>query len=227
MKARYVTPFLLTVSSAAALAQASPAASAAATATPAAATATSTKAHICLAPSSVETVGGTAADAITAVRETFTSYLTGPTLEVAPLTSRLPSQAREEAKSANCPYLLLTTVKQERKTSGGGPSLLSRVASTAAQQGAYSVGMATGSTAGRVAADAAGGAAGAAATNYGSAMQTKDELTLITHLETADGKALVDMSDKKKAESNGQDLLTPLVEKAASAVASAVAKPGK
>jgi DNA-binding cell septation regulator SpoVG len=36
---------------------------------------------------------------------------------------------------------------------------------------------------------------------------------------------LVNMTGKKTADSNGQDLLTPLVEKAANAVESAVAKP--
>ncbi len=207
MTARFLTPLLLTLASASAAAQG-----------------TSTRAHICLAPASVETASGTAADAMNAVRETFTSYLTGPSLEVAPLTSRLPSQAREEAKASNCPYLLLTTLKQTRK-SGGGGGVLSRVAGGAVQQGAYSAGASTNSAAGRIGGDAAAGAAGAAASNYGSSTKTSDELTLTTHLESADGKVLVDMTDKRKAESNGEDMLTPLVEKAATAVAAAVAKP--
>ena len=187
---------------------------------------TSTKAHICLAPASVQTASGTADQAISAVRETFTSYLTGPSLEVAALTARLPSQAVEEAKAANCPYVLLTTVKQVHKSSGGGSSLLSRMAGGAAQQGAYAAGGAVGSTGGQIAVNAAGGAAGAAANNYGSSTQAKDELTLTSHLQSADGKVLVDMTDKRKAESNGEDMLTPLVEKAATAIAAAV-KPAK
>jgi len=161
-----------------------------------------------------------------AVRETFTSYLTGPTLEVAPLTSRLPEQAREEAKTSNCPYVLFTTLKQERKTNNG-PGLLRRVAGQAVQEGAYTVGSNSGTAAGQIAGNAAGGAAGAAATGYSNSTQSKDELTLTTHLESGDGKVLVDMKEKKKADSNGEDLLTPLVEKGATAVAAAVVKPSK
>jgi hypothetical protein len=161
-----------------------------------------------------------------AVRETFSSFLTGPTLEVAPLESRLPSQAKAEAKAANCPFVLLTTLKQVHK-GGGGPSLLGRAAAGAVQGGASSVGGLTNSAGAGVAANATSGAAGAAAQNYGSSTQSKDEMTLSTHLENGDGKVLVDMTDKRTAQSNGEDMLTPLVEKAATAVANAVSAPAK
>jgi len=183
------------------------------------------KAHICMAPSSVETAGSTAADAIAAVRAQFTSYLTGPTLEVALLQSRLPDQARIEAKADNCPYVLFTTLKQVHKSGGGGGGLLGRVAGGAVQQGAYAAGSDVSSTGARVAMNAGAGGAGSAM-SYSGSTQAKDELTLTTHLEAADGTVLVDMTDKRKADSNGEDLLTPLVEKGATAVAQAVAKRG-
>jgi hypothetical protein len=109
-----------------------------------------TGSQICLAPASAEVATGNTADAVNAVRETFTSFLTGPTLSVKPLNARLESQVREEAKLAGCPYLLLTTVKQVHKTGGGG--ILGRMAGGAAQQGAWSAAGGAGSTAGRVAA---------------------------------------------------------------------------
>ena len=162
------------------------AAQAAPTATTAPATASSVRAHIRLAPSSVQIATGTAADAMSAVRAVFTSYLTGPTLEVAPLTSRLPAQARQEAKTDNCPYVLFTTLKQVHKTSGGGGnSLLGRMAGGAVQQGSYAVGGVTSSVPAGVAVNAAGGAAGAAATNYGSQTKPDDELTLSTRSSRA------------------------------------------
>jgi hypothetical protein len=179
-----------------------------------------------MAPSSVEAAGATAADAMAAVRAQFTSFLTGPTLEVAPLASRLPDQARIEAKGDNCPYVLFTTLKQVHKSGGGGGGLLGRVAGGAVQQGAYAAGSDVSSTGARVAMNASAGAAGSAA-SYSGSTQAKDELTLTTHLEAGDGTVLVDMTDKRKADSNGEDLLTPLVEKAATAVAEAVAKRGK
>jgi hypothetical protein len=164
---------------------------------------------------------------MTAVRETFTSFLTGPTLEVAPLTARLPDQARLEAKSSNCPYVLFSSVKQVHKSGGGGNSFLSRAAGAAIQQGANTASGTTSNVAGQIGINAAGGAAGAAAMNYGSYTKPNDELTLTARLESADGKVLVSSTNKKKAESTGEDLLTPLVEQASSAVAAAVSKPAK
>jgi len=187
----------------------------------AAAQSTRARAHICLAPPSVQTASGTAADAMNTGRETFTSYLTGPSLEVAPLSARLESQARQKAKANNCPYLLFTTLKQVRRTSGDG--FLGRVAASAAEDGAYAAGAPVSSAAGRAAVDATADAAGAAAANYGSTTKSKDELTFTSHLESADGKVLVDLTAKGSAHSDGEDLLTPLVEKAATAVAAAVA----
>jgi porphobilinogen deaminase len=49
----------------------------------------------------------------------------------------------------------------------------------------------------------------------------KDELTLAYRLETPDGKALVEEKDKRKAEQDGEDLLTPMVEKAAEKIVAA------
>ncbi len=102
--------------------------------------------RICLAPASVEASSGTASSVIDAARESFTSFLTGPSLRAEALKSRLPSQVKEEAKQAGCPYLLLTTIKHVQKRSGGG--LLKRMAAGAAQQGAWEAGVASGSPAG-------------------------------------------------------------------------------
>jgi hypothetical protein len=178
--------------------------------------------RICLAPASVEATSGAANSVIDAVRESFTSFLTGPSLRAEPLKSRLPSQVKEEARQAGCPYVLLTTIKHVQKRSGGG--LLKRMAAGAAQQGAWEAGVASGSTAGRIAGQAASGAVGQAAHEYAVTIRDKDELTLGYRLEAADGKVLVENREKRKAQQDGEDLLTPLVESAAEAVAAAVAK---
>lgn len=175
-------------------------------------------ARICLAPTAVE--AGSIGDAAGAVRETFAGFLTGPRFAITQLESRLESQAREEAKAGGCPYLLLTRVKHTHKQSGGG--ILGRAAAGAAQQGAWSAGTAIGSVGGRVAAGAAAGAAGAAAASYASTIKSKDELTLSYRLESAAGAALLERSEKHKAGSDGEDLLTPMVQQAAEAIVSAV-----
>jgi len=178
--------------------------------------------RICLAPATVEAVPG-GFDPESAVRETFIGFLTGPSLAVTPLQARLVSQAREEAKLAGCPFLLFPTIKHERKTGGGG--LLGKVVAGGVQQGAWSASGAAGGTVGRAVASAAAGAAVSAASDYAAHSQVKDELTLKYRLESAAGKVLIEKADKRKAKSNGEDLLTPLVSAAAEAVAQAAAKP--
>ena len=177
--------------------------------------------RVCLAPSAVEASASTDA-AINATREAFTAYLTGPTLQTQALKARLAAQVRQEAQQAGCRYLLLTTVKHEKKR---GSSLLGRVAASAAQQGAWEAGSASGTAGGRIAGQAAYGAAGAAATTaYAGTFQAKDELSLTYRLESPDGKALVEGKEKRKAKADGEDMLTPMVEKAAGAVAAAVSR---
>jgi len=178
--------------------------------------------RVCLAPTSAQIVTGNSDAAIDAVRGTFTSFLTGPSLAVKPLTSRLASQVREEAKAADCPYLLLTTFKHERK---GGHTVLGRAATGAVQEGAWNVLVSTRSTPTKVAAGAA--LSGAAATReVVSSFRAKDELTLGYRLETLDGRVLLDKSDTRKASTDGEDVLTPLVEHASESVVTAI-KGGK
>jgi hypothetical protein len=181
--------------------------------------------RICLAPTSVESSPGDATAAANAVRDVFTGFLTGPSLQPQPLKARLESQVREEARQTNCPYLLLTTLKHEQKHHGG--SLLGRVAAGAAQQGAWEAGVSSGTTAGRIAGSAAYGAAGQAAYNYATSIHEKDEVTLGYRLESGDGRVLIEKTEKRKAKSNGEDLLTPLVQQASEAIANAVTHPAR
>ena len=55
-------------------------------------------------------------------------------------------------------------------------------------------------------------------------MKTRDELELSYRLESASGQVVVENSAKRKAGADGEDLLTPLVEKAAEAIAAAIVK---
>jgi hypothetical protein len=174
---------------------------------------------VCLAPATVQSAPK-GSDPVAAVRETFTSFLTGPSIGVTPLNARLESQVRQEAKLAGCSYLLLPAIKHQRKT---GRSLLGRVAGGAAEQGAWSVAAGAGSTAGRVAASAAAGAARTAAHDYAYSFRSKDELSLEWRLVAADGAELEKGKGRKKAESDGEDLLTPLVQSAAETIAATVA----
>jgi hypothetical protein len=176
--------------------------------------------QICLAPVMVE-AAPTGMDPVTAVRDAFSNFLTGPSLGVQPLAARLQSQVREEAKLAGCRFLLLPSIKHERKTGGG---LLGKVAGGAVQQGAWQVTGSAGSTLGRVAAGAAAGAASGAVSDYANGSRSKDELTLKYRLESGAGAVLAEKSEKRKAASDGEDLLTPVVQRASEAIVEATAK---
>jgi len=56
---------------------------------------------------------------------------------------------------------------------------------------------------------------GAANMAVASAIKTKDAMTLEYRLESADGRALLEKKEKRNASSDGEDLLTPLVQGAA------------
>jgi hypothetical protein len=172
---------------------------------------------ICLAPATVEaSTNGTAA--ANAATEAFTSFLTGPSLTSQALTARLASQAREEAKQAGCPFILLTTIKHAAKRSGGG--ILGQVAAGAARQGVAEAGIASGA-AGRIASSAANTGINQAAYAYAGSIRNKDEFTLGWRLEAADGSVLGEDKNKRTAKSDGEDLLTPLVQEAAEKVVTA------
>lgn len=177
-------------------------------------------ATICLAPATAQLVSGSTADGATAVRELFSQYLAGPSLEVSALNARLTSQAREEAKQASCSHVLFTTVKLERNKSGGG--FLGKMIGGAVESSAWELRGAATSTAGRMVANAAATAAVEAARGLATNVKTRDELTLDWRLESLDGAVVAKNVAKNKASSDGQDLLTPLVERAAETIASAV-----
>ena len=175
-------------------------------------------APICLAPASAQFPGTDATSASNAVNELFKSYLTGPTLTVTPLTARLASQAREEARNANCKFVLFVTAKGDRHKSA-----LGQIAGQAAKEAAWGAAVEASSATKRVASMGAVGAA-RAATDIAATTRAQDELELSYRLESESGTVLKEGKSKQKAKSDGQDLLTPLIEHAAEEIAAVVAK---
>lgn len=181
-------------------------------------TAQAAETQICLAPATAQAALGNSADVIGAVREQFTSFLTGPSVAVKPLESRLASQAREEARLSHCPYVLFPTIRHERKGSG----LLGRVAAGAIQSGAWEVAGRAPSSTTRVLAGTA--SAGAASYSVYSQIRSRDVMNLEYRLESADGRVLLEKKDRRNAGSDGEDLLTPLVQGAAEDIMSTLSE---
>ena len=160
---------------------------------------------------SVQGVDGSATDVASGVRDLFVSFLAGPALKVITLEARLPAQAAIEARQKNCELMLLTTMVRKRDGGNKLGGVLGQAAGTAAWHIPYGVG-------GSVARGAA--IAGAqAATTLASDTRRKDEVRLEYRVGPPDSVAGAKaVSSKAKARADGEDLLTPLVERASAEI---------
>lgn len=165
---------------------------------------------------SVQGVEGSATAVAASARDLFVSFLTGPSLQAVALDARLESQAIEEARQKQCGRVL--SIALARKASGGGGGWLGR----AIGQAGTGWGIPGGSV-GSVVAQGATVAAIQAVSELAAGTRAKDELRLEYTLTSTDGTtALRSKADKAKARADGEDLLTPLVERAAGQIAAAV-----
>ncbi len=169
---------------------------------------------------SAKGASGDATAFATSLRELFVSYLSGPSLRAIPLDARLASQAVEEARQKDCRYDLVTSIESKRKDGTGWGRALGRAAGTAVWYGVPYAG-----TPANAAARSAVVAGAHAIATMAETTRAKDEVTLeyrVGTLEAALGAPA--RSQKAKATRDGEDLLTPLVEKASEAIAAMVLK---
>jgi len=171
---------------------------------------------------SVQGADGDATAFAESLRELLASYLTGPTLRSIPLEARLASQAIEEARRKECDHVLVTSIARKHSEGNGWGKALGRAAGTAAWSGVPYGAAGTAATA------AARGAAVAGAQAISSLAETtkaKDELTLEYRVGSVDDALrATPKTEKAKAKSDHEDLLTPLAAKAAESVAAIVLK---
>ena len=166
---------------------------------------------------SVQGVEGSASDVAAGLRDLFVSYLNGPALRTVTLDARLPAQAAIEARQKGCERMLLTTMVRKRDGGSGLGSVLGQAAGTAAWHLPYGAGGAVTRSAAIAGAQVA----------QGLALDTrrKDEVRLEYRVGTPDTAATAKaVSSKAKARADGEDLLTPLVERASAEIFSAVTK---
>ena len=169
---------------------------------------------------SVKGADGDATEFANSLRELFASYLTGPSLRTVKLDARLASQAIEEARQKDCPTVLVTAISRKRGGGGGWGKALGRAAGTAAYYG-----MPYGGTAATAAARGAAVAGAQAVSSMADSTKAKDEVTLEFRVGTPDTVLRAPaQSQKAKASHDGEDLLTPIVEKASEAIAASVLK---
>ena len=174
----------------------------------------------CIAMSlpTVQGADGNATDVAGAVRDLFTSYLQGPSINIISLESRLAIQANEEAKQKSCDQVLIVSLTRKRGGSGVFGRALAHAGATAAWH----------TPIGGVGANVARGAAIAgaqAASEIASNTRAKDEMRMQYRLVATDGRVIVKPKEEKaKASADGEDILTPLVQTASESIASVVIK---
>jgi hypothetical protein len=160
---------------------------------------------------------GSATNLAGGLRELVSGFLKGPSLRTLALDARLFDHAVEEAREQRCGTVLTITLTRKRAGSGGLGRVLGDAAGAAAWHMPYG-GSSAKSTAVRSAAIAGTTAASTVASNT----RTKDEMQIEYRLTASNGSVLRDGKDRAKASADGEDLVTPLVERMAGVVAAAV-----
>jgi hypothetical protein len=162
-------------------------------------------------------VEGSATEMASAVRDLFVSFLSGPSIKPLSLDSRLPSQAVLEARQKDCGQVLIASVSWKRSGGSKFAGMLGKATETAAWRIPYDAGV------GGAVASGVAIAGGQAISNLASDTRQKDELKLDYRVGAPESVVNAKpQSVKAKAKVDGEDLLTPLVERAAQDIASIV-----
>ena len=152
------------------------------------------------------------------LRDLIGQYFQGSNVEVVAIEALLPKAAVAEAKEKECAYILQVAVSQKKGGGGFGMfKMLAPVVSNVAPMAGMGGGVA-GSVAGSMASTAISSAA-----NMSASTKSKDQFTFDYSLvSTGDNSVKAGNSVKAKAKSDGEDVLTPMVEAMAEAVSKAV-----
>ncbi len=173
------------------------------------------------------------ADYSTPIRNAEVALMSGPAIEIAALDSHIAIQLQAEAQQKQCDYILFSSVSVKHN-SGGGFGKFAKFGSVAASMtpmGSMAKGM--GGAAAATAASAAASAAAQAAqqqaisqlAGFNGQIKSKDDVNVQYQL-VATGQTAPVLQDslKGKAKSDGEDVLTPLLQQTANNVLTQVSK---
>jgi hypothetical protein len=170
------------------------------------------------------------ADYSTPIRNAEVALMSGPAVEIAPLDSHLAVQLQAEAQQKQCDYILFSAVGVKHSSSGFGKFMkVGTMAASMTPMGAMAHGMG-----GAVAAQAAGVAASQIAQQqamnqlaaFNGQIKSKDDVTVQYQLiATGQTAPVVQNSLAGKAKADGEDVLTPLLQQAATTVLTTVTTP--
>jgi hypothetical protein len=167
------------------------------------------------------------ADYSTPIRNAEVALMAGPAIEVAALDAHVPVQLQAEAQQKQCDYILFSSIAV--KHSSGGFGKFAKFGGMAASM--TPVGAMAGGMRGAAAAQAAGMAASQAAQHqamnqlagFNGQIKSKDDVTVQYQLVIpGQSTPVVQNSLAGKAKSDGEDVLTPLLQQAATTVLTSV-----
>lgn len=152
-----------------------------------------------------------------AIQNTLTDSLNKPNLEVVRLEAKNATEVEAEAKSKECDYVIYANISHKK----GGGGMFGKVMSG---MGSAIPGVGYGDTAGAIARDVAVTALYTAA-SISAQVKSKDEISLEIKIQpTGSPAAIFTKQYKAKAKSDGEDIITPIVEQAAQAITETVAQ---
>ncbi|CAN5621184.1 hypothetical protein BH20ACI4_BH20ACI4_21500 [soil metagenome] len=164
--------------------------------------------------------GIASADLASAVQNTLGEYLKGTKIELVPLGAKLSSAIENEAKEKDCDYILYANVSHKKGGGGFGGMFGQAISQSVGRVGIGQTGSRVGNAIGQVATQTIV-SAGAMSAN----VKSKDEITLDVKMnQPGNAAAVLTKQAKAKAKSDGEDILTPVVEQVAQAVFNAVGK---
>jgi hypothetical protein len=169
------------------------------------------------------------ADYGTSIRNAIVYVMNGPAVEIAALDARLPMQVQAEAQQKQCDYILFSSITV--KHGGGGFGKFMKAGSMAASltpMGAMAHGM-SGMIATQAAMQTVAMTAQQQAMNqlagFNGQIKSKDDVTVEYQIfPTGQTQAKLENVLKGKAKSDGEDVLTALIQQAANSILTEVTK---
>lgn len=168
----------------------------------------------------VQLSSGDATQAAEALRNELAGYLKAPNVEVIPLAARLTGAVSNEARQSECDYVLYSSMTVKK---GGGGSMFGRAIGNIAGSAAGQIPGGGSATTGAARSAAIGSVYTTAA--IVSSIKARDEVSLEYKLEPTDrNRQGVANTAKAKANRDGEDVVSGLVEKAAGDVIATATK---
>jgi hypothetical protein len=167
------------------------------------------------------------ADYSTPIRNAIVLLMSGPAIEIAALDSHIPMQLQAEAQQKQCDYILFSSVAVKHQQGGFGKfAKLAGPMASMTPMGAMAHGMG-GAMAAQAAASVAAQAAQQQAMNqamsqlagFNGQIKSKDDVTVQYSLaQTGQSTPVLQNALQGKAKSDGEDVLTPLLQQTANTV---------